>query len=42
MKLIMSPLSPYARKVRVLLREAGREAEVEEVAVATTALATDK
>lgn len=37
----MSGLSPYARKVRVLVREAGREGEVEEVAVTTTALATD-
>lgn len=41
MKLLISPHSPYARKVRVLIREAGREAEVEEVAVSTTALATD-
>lgn len=41
MKLLVSPLSPYARKVRVLIREAGREAEVEEVPVSTTALATD-
>jgi len=41
MKLLMSPLSPYARKVRVLIREAGREAEVEELAVQTSALATD-
>lgn len=41
MKLLISPASPYVRKVRVLIREAGREAEVEEQAVATTALATD-
>ncbi|NAZ37323.1 glutathione S-transferase [Rubellimicrobium sp. CFH 75288] len=41
MQLLMSPLSPYARKVRVLVREAGREAELEEVAVTTTALETD-
>ena len=41
MKLLVSPLSPYARKVRVLLREAGRETEVEEQLVSTTALATD-
>lgn len=41
MKLLISPASPYARKVRVLVREAGREAEVEEQAVSTTALATD-
>lgn len=31
MKLYMSPNSPYVRMVRVLLRESGREAEVEEV-----------
>ena len=41
MKLLVSPHSPYVRKVRVLLREAGREGEVEEQAVSTTALATD-
>ncbi len=41
MKLLISPLSPYARKVRVLIREAGREGGVEEQAVSTTALATD-
>ncbi|MCC7321033.1 MAG: glutathione S-transferase family protein [Rubellimicrobium sp.] len=41
MKLIMSPLSPYARKVRVLIREAGQGEEIEEVAVSTSALATD-
>jgi glutathione S-transferase len=41
MKLLVSPASPYVRKVRVLIREAGREAEVEEVPVQTTALATD-
>ena len=41
MKLLISPASPYVRKVRVLIREAGREGEVEEQAVATTALATD-
>jgi glutathione S-transferase len=39
MKLLISPLSPYVRKVRVLIREAGRE--VEEQTVSTTALATD-
>jgi glutathione S-transferase len=41
MKLLISPASPYVRKVRVLIREAGREPEVEEQAVSTTALATD-
>lgn len=41
MQLLVSPPSPYVRKVRVLIREAGREAEVEEVRVQTTALATD-
>lgn len=41
MKLIVSPHSPFVRKVRVLIREAGREGEVEEVAVKTSALATD-
>lgn len=41
MKLLISPASPYVRKVRALIREAGREEDVEEQAVATTALATD-
>ena len=41
MKLIMSPLSPYARKVRILIREAGQGEEIEEIAVATSAFATD-
>lgn len=41
MKLLISPSSPYVRKVRILIREAGREAEVEEEAITTTALATD-
>lgn len=41
MKLLISPASPFVRKVRVLLREAGGLAHVEEVAVATTPLATD-
>ena len=41
LKLLMSPASPFVRKVRVLTREAGRENEVEEVRVQTTALATD-
>jgi len=31
MKLLISPASPYVRKVRVLIREAGREPEVEEL-----------
>jgi len=41
MRLLISPASPYVRKVRVLLREAGRTADVEEITVATTAFATD-
>lgn len=41
MKLLVSLASPYVRKVRVLIREAGREAEVEEAWVKTSALATD-
>lgn len=41
MKLLISSASPYARKVRVLIREARREVEIEEVPVQTTALATD-
>ncbi len=41
MKLLISPASPFVRKVRVLLREAGGLGAVEEVAVATTPLATD-
>ena len=41
MKLLVSPVSPYVRKVRTLIREAGREGEVEEVPVQTTALSTD-
>ena len=41
MKLLISPLSPFARKARVLLREAGALGAVEEVPVTTTALATD-
>lgn len=40
-QLLMSPASPFVRKVRVLIREAGRDAEVEEVRVQTSALATD-
>ncbi|TNC72211.1 glutathione S-transferase [Rubellimicrobium roseum] len=41
MKLLISSASPYVRKVRVLVREAGREGEIAEVMVQTTALATD-
>ncbi|MGZ9809268.1 glutathione S-transferase family protein [Pseudoroseicyclus sp. H15] len=40
MQLVMSPNSPYVRKVRLMIREAGREAEVEEIEVATTAYDT--
>lgn len=38
MKLLMSPTSPYVRKLRVLIRET--DLDVEEVAVNTTPLAT--
>lgn len=41
MKLLMSPASPYVRKVRVLLRETHLLDAVEEVEVSTNALATD-
>lgn len=41
MRLLMSPLSPYARKVRVTLRETGQLPEVEEVNVITSPLASD-
>lgn len=41
MRLLMSPLSPYARKVRVMLRETGQLDAVEEVNVTTTPLASD-
>ena len=41
MQLLMSPLSPYVRKVRVLIREAGQVEAVSEVPVATSAIATD-
>lgn len=41
MKLITSPPSPYARKVRVLLRETDMLDQVEEVNVSTTPLASD-
>ncbi|MEJ6396463.1 glutathione S-transferase [Yoonia sp. 208BN28-4] len=40
MKLLMSPPSPFARKVRVMLREAALLDTVEEVEVSTTPLAT--
>ncbi len=41
MKLITSPPSPFARKVRVLLRETDMLDQVEEVNVSTTPLASD-
>ncbi|MCC5972580.1 MAG: glutathione S-transferase [Rubellimicrobium sp.] len=41
MKLLMSPLSPYARKVRVLLRETSQLDAVQEVSVSTSPLASD-
>jgi glutathione S-transferase len=41
MQLIASPLSPFVRKVRVLLIEADLEAQVEVVNVTTTPLDTD-
>jgi glutathione S-transferase len=41
MKLIMSPASPFVRKVRVLLRETGQLDAVEEINVTTSPLATD-
>ncbi|SEL28804.1 Glutathione S-transferase [Roseovarius azorensis] len=41
MKLISSPLSPFVRKVRVLLLESGLADQVEVVDVTTTPLATD-
>lgn len=41
MKLIMSPPSPFVRKVRVLLRETGLIDRVEEVPVSTSPLASD-
>lgn len=40
MQLIMSPPSPYARKVRVLLRETGLIDRVEEVQVSTSPVAS--
>lgn len=41
MQLITSPLSPFVRKVRVLIREAGKQAEVEERPVSTTVFEPD-
>jgi glutathione S-transferase len=41
MRLLMSPPSPYSRKVRVVLRETGQLADVEEVNVTTSPLASD-
>lgn len=40
MKLIMSPASPYVRKVRVLIREAGLTGRISEQEVTTTPLDT--
>ena len=40
MKLIMSPASPFVRKVRVVLREGGLADQVTELPVTTTALDT--
>jgi len=40
MKLIMSPASPFVRKVRVVIREAGLTHLVEEQPVSTTPMAT--
>lgn len=40
MKLLMSPASPFVRKVRVLLREAGQTDAVQEVAVAANPMDT--
>lgn len=41
MQLMISPASPFVRKVRVLLRETGQIADVEEHEVATTPMQTD-
>lgn len=41
MKLLMSPASPYVRKIRVLIREADLTEAVEELEVSTSPLATD-
>ncbi|SMY06998.1 glutathione S-transferase [Flavimaricola marinus] len=41
MKLLISPASPFVRKARLLIREAGLTDRVQEVEVSTTPLATD-
>ncbi|SEW44030.1 glutathione S-transferase [Cognatiyoonia koreensis] len=41
MQLIMSPTSPYVRKVRVMIREADLTDVIEEIEVSTTAYAPD-
>lgn len=41
MQLIVSPTSPFVRKVRVLLRDTGKEDLIEEIEVATTPINTD-
>ena len=41
MQLLMSPLSPFVRKVRICLRETGQLDAVEEVSVTTSPLASD-
>lgn len=41
MKLLMSPASPFVRKVRVLVREANLLDAVEEVTISTTPIKTD-
>ena len=41
MKLTLSPASPFVRKVRVLIHEAGAQDAVEMVDVSTTPMATD-
>lgn len=41
MKLLMSPLSPFVRKVRVVLRELDLLDQVQELQVSTTPLASD-
>ncbi|MEL7390870.1 MAG: glutathione S-transferase N-terminal domain-containing protein, partial [Pseudomonadota bacterium] len=41
MQLLISPASPFVRKVRVLLREADLLDDVDEVLVSTTPLASD-
>ena len=40
MKLIMSPASPFVRKVTVAIRETGQQGDIEEVPVATTPVNT--